>query len=213
MFYETERERALRFGDVLAGFLIAVPVMDNPILPDREGLERHAYSIDVNIPLLCVVLSPCCSIGKKRISLAPLIQVRPSFFDNEYLAQDLTRVNREMEPHQMLPSRIWQQRLSPEERARRLNGGRGLAFLDTFIYEQHPLFPEYPVHRRDQDLNTRYYMIQFGDTFRLDCDNVNSPSDAPLHAKQLQLSVKTRGELRDKLGYYYARVPEEDQLE
>ena len=212
MFYETERESALRFGDVLAGFLIAVPVVDDPILPDHEGLEGHAYSIDVTKPLFCVVLSPCCSIGKKRISLAPLINVRPSFLDNEHLAEDLTRVNREMEPHQTLPSRTWEC-LSDEERARRLNEGRGLAFLDTFVYEQRPLFPEYPVHRRGQHLNTRYYMIQFGDTFRLDCDNVNSPEDAPLHAKQLQLSVKTRGELRDKLAYYYARVPEEDQLD
>lgn len=212
MFYESERESALRFGDVLAGFLTAVPVVDDPMLPDREGPEAHAYSIDVNKPPFCVVLSPCCSIGRKRISLAPLIHVRSAFFKNEYLAEDLTRVNRRMEPHQTLPSHTWD-RMSDDERARRLNQGPGYAFLDTFVYEQHPLFPEYHVHRQGQDLNTRYYMIQFGDAFRVNCDSVNPPEHAPLHAKQLQLSIQARSELRDKLAHYYARVPEEDQLD
>ena len=39
------------------------------------------------------------------------------------------------------------------------------------------------------------------------------PEDAPIiESKVLQLSIQARSELRDKITYYYSRIPEEDVI-
>jgi len=209
MFYREEMDDAFRFGDVLRGYILTTPDIEEPILVPSKIHE--GYKIEVGLPLFSVVISPCCSIGEKKISLAPLIQVRNSFFDNPYFAEDLTKINRTMNPQEATPPNVWVS-LPLEEKQRRLEEGPGYAFLEFFIYERNILFPEYPVHRRQGDIKTRYYMIDFRDIYKINCQKIITPEDSPLNSKCLQLSIDARSDLRDKIVKYYSREPVEDKI-
>lgn len=204
MFYQKEIDNALRFGDVLMGFILTSPNIENP------GSVK-TYEIAIKLPPYCVVLSPCCSIGHKVISLSPLIEIRPSFFNNPYFEEDLTRINRKMEPQQAVPPHVWE-KFPPEVKQERLKEGYGYSLLDVFIYEKNNLFPKYTVNRRRKNIETNYFMIDFKNVYKVNCDRIISAKNAPLDTKCLQLSIQTRSELRDKIAYYYARIPKEDRI-
>jgi hypothetical protein len=213
MFYEKNIDNVLRFGDVLRGYIAITPNIKNPIL--MLSALNEGYNIDINLPIFSVIISPSCSIGDDIISLTPLIKVRNTFFNNPYFKEDLTRINREMKPQLAVSSNVWNG-LSPEEKERRLQEGKkgkGYAFLEIFIYEECDSFPKYKVDmRQGENIQTNYYMIDFRNTYKLSCDKIKSPGKAPLESKCLQLSLQTRAELRDKISYYYARVPKEDEV-
>jgi hypothetical protein len=157
-------------------------------------------------------MTPCCSIEEKTIALAPLIQVYPAFFDNPYLAEDLTRINRIMTPEQSVSPTVWGQ-LGEEERKRRLAEGNTYAFINHFIYQKHESYAEYTLHRKTKgNVVTNYYMVDFRNIYRVICEKIITPSNAPIESKHLQLSIETRDELRVKIARYYSRVPQEDQL-
>ncbi|KPL02031.1 MAG: hypothetical protein AMJ73_09365 [candidate division Zixibacteria bacterium SM1_73] len=204
MFYQKALDDTLRFGDVVRGFVLASPNLEGPASHDN-------YRIDVSLPSFCVVLSPCCSIGGKLISLSPLIEVRGSFFDNPFFEEDLTRINRKMEPQQAVAPHVWRG-FSSEEKQKRLDEGYAYAFLEVFIYEKHDLLPKYRIHRKRRNLETNYYMIDFRNTCKLNCEKIVTPKNAPLESNCLQLTTEARSELRDKIAYYYGRIPEEDEI-
>lgn len=197
-------DEALRFGDVLKGYILAATNIDEPNL-------NNNYKIDINLPTYCIVLSPCCSIGDKIISLSPLIGLNGAFFKNPYFAEDLTRINRKMQPQEAIPPKVWEN-LPIKEKEKRLEEGYAYAFLEFFVYDKHELFPNYTVNRKEENIETNYYMIDFRNAFKVSCEKIITPKNAPLESKFLQLSIKSRSELRDKLAYYYARVPKEDML-
>lgn len=205
MFYSSNPSQALRFGDVVHGYVAATPTLKSPLL----AAEGESYTLEVQRPFLLSILSPCCSISDKVLLLAPLIQVRSGFFDNPYFAADLTRLNRPMSPEQSLPPVAWE-KLPPEEKTKRISQGESYAFLELFIYEPHDLFPRYSVHRKAGNIETSAYMVDFRHAFRLNCDRVINPAQAPLESKRLELSIETRSELREKISYFYRRVPVED---
>ena len=208
MFYQDDLDQALRFGDVVKGYILTNAMLATPIW-DTKGSN---YTVNVRLPQFSVVMTPCCSIEDKTIILTPLSQVQATFFDNPYLAQDLTRVNRIMSPQQAVPPYVWDQ-LGDDERERRLAEGITYAFVELFVYENHESFPEYVLHRRKgDDIATNYYMITFKNLYKVHCDKIISPTDFPLESKHLQLSIEMREELRVKLARYYSRVPQEDQL-
>lgn len=207
MFYERKVDQALRFGDVLRGYPSATPTIQEPLLSPTG----HAYNIDVDLPSFSVVLSPCCSIGDKTISLAPLTGLRGTFFNNPYFVEDLTRINREMEPQQAVPPDVWD-RFGMEERQRRLGEGKGYAFIELFVYAENEMLPRYTVHRKQGNIETGYYMIDFRSVYRLNCDSIVTPENSPLKSKCLQLSLQARSELRDKIASYFSRVPLEDSI-
>lgn len=210
MFYKKNIDNALRFGDILRGYIVITPNIKGPIL--ALSTLNEGYNIDINLPMFSVIISPCCSIGGDIISLTPLIEVHNTFFDNPYFAEDLTRINRKMKPQQAVSPYTWDS-LTPEEKQRRLQVGYAYAFLELFIYEGCDLFQKYTVHRKQKEnIETNYYMIDFGNTYKLYCDKIKSPEKAPLESKCFQLSLQTRAELRDKISYYYARVPKEDKV-
>ncbi len=209
MFYQKEIDEALRFGDVLRGYISVTPNIEEPVL-DRFK-EKHKVNIDLYLPSFAVVISPCCSIGDKVISLTPLIQLRPAFFDNPYFSQDLTRINRKMKPQQAVAPEVWD-RFPDEEKRKRLEAGDTYALLELFVYEENDSFPQYTLHRRQGDIKTNYYMIDFRNIYKLNCKKIVTPQNSPLESKYLQLSIQTRSELRDKIAFYYARVPEEDKI-
>jgi len=207
MFYARELDKALRFGDVLQGYPSTTPRIEEPIL--NENFVR--YNIDVDLPKFTVVMDPSCEIRNRTISLTPLIQVSWKFFENPYFAEDLTRINREMEPQEALSSLAWS-KLSLEEQQQRLNVGRTYALLNVFVYEKHDLLPRYSVHRKTkEDIDVGHYMIDFRNTYRLCCNKIESPEKSPLNSKVLQLSPETRAELTNKLIKYYARIHLEDK--
>lgn len=208
MFYQDDMDSVLRFGDVLEGYVAATPCVRGPILETSNLAE--GCSIDVALPSYCVVISPCCAKGYDTISLTPLTEVRDSFFDNPHLEEDLTIVNRRIEPEHTVSPHVWDNVFSEERRQRRMRRGRAYVFLDLFVYAGNVLFPPYTVHRRGANKQTKCRMIDFRNIYRLDCEKIRSPDQAPLKSKILQLSAVARSELRDKIAYYYYRPPEED---
>jgi len=207
MFYVKERQEVLRFGDVLQGYLLSTPVIPEPIV-EKPLYDCH---IDVGLPKYTVVMDPCCKTKHKMISLSPLIEIWGTFFQNPYFAEDLTRINREMGPQEAVSPQQWES-FPEEEKQRRLREGRVYAFENLFIYEPHPLLPKYKVPRREGDIETNYYMLDFRNTYKLRCDKINSPTDAPLESKILQLSIDARSELRNKISTYYGKPPLEDKI-
>lgn len=207
MSYTREPDKALRFGDVLKGYPSTTPRIEEPILTGNSP----KYAIDVTLPKFTVVMDPSCEIREQTICLTPLVQVSIRFFDNPYFAEDLTRINREMEPKQSLSPFAWSQ-LKPVEQQKRLNEGRKYALLNLFIYEKHDLFPFYPLKRKGQEeILTNYYMIDFRNTYKICCKKIISPEKSPLKSKVLQLSPETRAELTNKLLKYYERIHFEDK--
>jgi hypothetical protein len=207
MFYAKAISKALRFGDVVRGYFSTTPNIKEPTV----GAPIKRYNIDVDTPIYSVIIDPCSQIGEKTISLAPLIPIRSSFYDNPYLMEDLTRINRKMETQQAIPPHAWKE-MSQEDREKRLAVGHEYAFPSLFIYEKHDLLPPYPVHRKQGNVETNYYMINFRDIYKLCCDKINTPTDAPLESKVLELSIETRKELREKITSHYGYIPKEDKV-
>ncbi len=206
MFYIDNQSNALRFGDIVRGFVTASPNIACP--NSSQSAEGSSFSLDVLHSPYSVILSPCCSIGNKLVSLAPLIKILPNFLKNPYFEEDLTRINRLMDPDQTLAPAIWGQ-LVEEERQKRLAAGRAYALVDYFIFAPHDLLPQYKLHSRDETL-TNYYMVDFRNISQVRCEVIITPANSPIDAKYLELSISTRKELREKIASYYGRTPQED---
>lgn len=209
LFYQSpaQLDHALRFGDVIRGFVISTPVMKQPVLEAGQ----HEYHVEVRIPELCAILSPCCSIGDQMIALSPLKRVLPSFFENPYLTQDLTNLNRKMLPEQAIPPGAWE-KMPEEDRQKRLREGETYAFTSYFIYAEHEYLPVYSLRTRGGEIQTGCHMIDFRDIFKVHCQAILSAQKSPVEAKLAQLSVFARREMREKIGAYYLREPVEDRI-
>jgi hypothetical protein len=209
LFYQEKQDLALRFGDVIKGFYIATPNIKNPDL----SMNKDNYKLDIGISLFYVVMSPCCSIGDKVVSLAPLLHLRQSFFLNPEFKKDFTRINKIVEPEKKFAPEIWK-KFSPEKKQQELVDGSTYTVLEVFIYDNHPLLPPYEIYsikERESIKNINHYMIDFRYSFRTNCDKINSPEQCPLGSKILQLSPQTRRELRHKMSYFYGRIADEDR--
>lgn len=180
------------------------------IYPEPESDTK--YSIGITVPRFSVVLTPCCSIENKTILLTPLVGLRNTLFRNPYLAEDPTRLNRPVPPQKAVSPYVWENKLSAEERQKRIGEGAIYAFDSLFVYEKHFLLPKYAVDTRDGKLETNCYMIDIANTYRMNYDKINRYTPVPANVKRLQLSAQTRQELRDKVAYYYGRVPDEDKV-
>ncbi len=210
MFYTDTPDRALRFGDIVKGLVLSATCVDKP-----DTGFRKDYQIEIEHPEFTVIISPCCSIGNKTLTISPLLKVLPSWFTNPYLREDLTRVNLPMKPEQSVPPETWQ-RLSQEEKEARfdMTMPESLAFYEYFVYSAHELLPRYKVESAKLHVNgeTGCYVIDFRRICRLTCDQVTSAKSAPIEVKLLQLSKESRSQLRDKLSAYFARKPVEDSV-
>lgn len=210
MFYDSNPQSILRFGDVVRGFLLTHSHGYSP----SSAKKPDAYQIEVAHPELVVILTPCCTIAEHRgnmLVVTPLRKIRPDlYFDNSYLREDFTCINCELTIQEAIGPEKWQ-KLSDEEKAQHLaqSPGKKYIILNEFIYEKHGLLPEYElIYRKKNKEAINYYMIDFRNIFR-----VQIPSDInPLSIKILQLSLQARKELREKLAHYFGRRPEEDSL-
>lgn len=206
-FYETSIDKSFRFGDVVNGYLVVTPNIVNPIY-SRDQID---LKIELTLPKFCVILSPCCSISDGVISLCPLTPVRPTFFKNPYFIEDLTRINRKIPPEKSVPPDVWK-RFNSQQQSERMAKGYAYGFVELFAYEKNKLFPEYTINIRGGKISTNYYMIDFRNAFRVNCSRIKKPDNVPIESKVLQLSIAARSELRDKISFYYSRLPDEDLI-
>ncbi len=207
-FYEeVAPERSLRLGDVVSGFYTAALHIDEP----SRNLENN-LSVAVKRPQFSVVMTPCCSIEKKSIALAPLLPILPSFLTNPYFNEDLTRINRRVPPQKSVPPKKWEE-LPQERKDRLLNEGEAYTFLQVFVYAPHNLLGQYTLDRQGGNVSVAHYMIDFKWICRLECDLVDRNSDRLADLKVLQLTAHTRADLREKLSFFFGRVPDEDKAQ
>ena len=207
-FYDDQPEQVLRFGDVIKGFHAVILEAQDPSIE-----LRNDWAVRVSNPACLIVMTPCCSIDKKSIAMAPLIEIRPSFLDNEYFAEDLTRINRKVSPEKSVSRSVWDKHLSPERKQKLIAAGRDYAVLDCFIYEAHDLLKMYQLDRKKSGpIEMGYYMVDFKTIYRINCDKINRNNPAPPGMKILQLSMSARDDLRNKLSLYFGRTPPEDQV-
>jgi len=198
-------DKAYRLGDIVEGFVLGAADLDSPSIAPMD------YQIRITLPRFAAVLTPCCSVGQKTLSLAPLVKVNPRFFENGYFAADLARINRPMWPKETVSEALWN-RLPEDERQRRLGASLDFAVVEIYIYEPNDFLPAYAVTHHGSSISVQHYMIDFRSAHRVDCKQVVKPNQVPLGAKLLQLSRDSRGELREKLGNYFARIPKEDEV-
>lgn len=206
LFYTESPDPGFRFGDILKGFISATPNISNPPI----NSENTDYSVEISMPPYCAIVSPCCSIKEKVISLSPLLPINKNIFTNPYFLEDMTRINREVEPKKSVsPTKLKQ--MPSAKREEILSRDIAYTFTSLFIYKEHDLFPEYPIRLKGVDtFNTKYYAIDFRNTFRVNCSKIQTPTNVPPGLKCLQLTIDTRSELRDKITKYYSRLPAED---
>lgn len=207
-FYSDSLDRRFRFGDIIKGFAAATPVINNPPLAP----ENINFQIEIVRSGFYSILSPCCSINDKVVVLCPLIQLRSAFLTNPYLVEDFTRINRPMTPEQAVPPSQWE-RLPPPEKEKRKDVGFRFAFVEQFVFDEHPFFPQYFLSARlGEKMEIRMHMVDFRHSFSVRCDKITNNSSPFENIKLLQLSIEARAELRNKMASFYSRVPEEDSV-
>lgn len=208
-FYEDEPDEVFRFGDVVRGFASSTPIIRDLLL-DVNSVQ---YKIDVCSSSYCAVLSPCCSIGNEVLALVPLQHISQSLFKNPWLVDDFTRLNRKMSAENSVPPHVWKIMTQNVKEKNFDLDEDAYAFNDFFLYAANPLLPTYTVDiKGGGNQKTGCYMIDFKNAFRINCERIRRNKEHPVEGKVLQLTIDTRGALRDKIAAYFARVPEEDQI-
>jgi len=211
MFYAYEPSPVLRFGDVVKGYVSTDLVITEPIL-SYPSLGNN-YKIEIEVPKYSVILTPCCSIGKSTICVAPFIKVLGDFLKNSYFTEDLTRINRPLLPNQLMSTEDWD-KLTPERQEQIINAGEEYPLLQYFVYAEHDLFDKYLL--RGHEIS--YYMIDFKNVQKIKCSKIQRPEPrkpldkAIIGSKILELSIEARRDLREKIAYFFSRVPDEDRL-
>ena len=225
MFYHGEIDDKLRFGDVVKGYISAIPKLIKPF---------GQANIEIQVPQFSVVLDPCCEIGKGMVLLSPLEEISPELFDIPYLSKDMTLLNDKGKAKDFFHPLVWN-KLSNEKKTEALNASADYGHKHLFVYEGNPLFPNYTVTRdvtytevidpntqlpkydtvkQTKQFNNRDRMISFKRIFRVNCNLIVTPSQSTdkdiLGSIILQLSKETRQLLRQKMADYFARIPQED---
>ncbi len=205
MFYQEDHSRSLRLGDVLEGYLSVYANVKPP-----SSLRRciPSYEITVSNPQFVVVMTPCCSIDKKRLSLAPLENVISPLLQNDNIKNNLVLINKEIDPQLAVPPKAFAQ-LPDDKKNELLARGKSFTFNNIFIYEKHNSLLEYFVPLKTGREKTGFYMVDFTKMFTVNCDQVVR-GNHPMDTKILELTPSTRGNLRVKLAKYFSRIPEED---
>jgi len=204
MFYNDHPGGDLRFGDVVRGFVATSPEFKLPSTDDPP-----TWRLKVTLAKHFVVLSPCCSIDRGCLLLAPLLKIRPAFLTNPYLSEELTRLNTPVPADKSMTPSAWAG-LPEMEKAKRLAKGPGLIFGECFIYAPNDCLGSYQMPTKGGTADQSTYLVDFGTTFRMECEAVSRDKPAPAGTKLLELSIETRTLLRTKIAAYFARVPDED---
>jgi hypothetical protein len=205
-FYSELPEDCLLLGDIVTGFRAVLPQLHNPSSDD--GLAE--LGITVTRPEYFAVTTPCCSVGNQQISLAPLVQIRPTWLTNPYLEEDPTRINVQGPAERFVPPDSWR-RMTPEQKQAKIEAGSVYGFVECFVYAPHDLLRVYDVKGAKGGRKSAHWLLEFGSAFRVNCDKIGRNGAAPAGIKILQLSPQARQQLREKIKEYFGRIPAEDQ--
>jgi hypothetical protein len=209
MFYATERDSVLRFGDVVRGYVNVLPTIKKPVFNLSD--VTSFCNVTVDIPVFSVVITPCCSIEESTVCLTPLIQLRNTFSKNPNFVADFTIINREIEPRLCFAPQDWNS-MDLVKRQQIEARRKPYTLVNLFVYKESDLFQPYTLRGN----TTKYYMIDFRNIYTVKCDMIKRADRmgmgeaAIVNSKCLQLSEDTREELRNKIAYYFGRVPDED---
>ena len=204
-YYSDSNSGALRMGDIVRGFVLGAAKQTKP------NPSPHDYLVSLRNPDFSVILTPCCSIGHNTLSLAPLLQIIPKWLENPYFTEDLTNINREMQPEQAVSPQVWKT-LGDQERQRKLRSGKAYALVEWFVFPPHQVIGQYKSKSRKGEIEMGHYAVDFRLIFRVECEAVANTKQVPIDAKVLELSIEARNELRFKLSSYFGRVPDEDTI-
>ena len=206
MFYEEDFDEDLRFGDIVKDIFVY------PFSYDKFNTPSNV-KINIKKEKYCIILTPCCSIAKTKILVAPLTPVLYKLTHNEYFREDMTNVNRKMNPEQSVSKSTWGI-MPAAEKEKLIAEGYGYSFLNLFIYDKNDIFDEITFNDKILgEYKTRCRMIDFGDIYQVACKEIESASKYPKDLKILELTAEYRKELRDKLAHYYGRPAPEDAAE
>jgi hypothetical protein len=218
MFYVESHSDFLRMGDVVSGYISLFPDIEEPIKDKVVG-----YHVIAELPELLVIITPCCSIGDKQVSVVPLepMRRRANLFEVEYLKDDMTRINRKMEPQKTFTPNKWKEKM-PEEKLAIINTPIDYQYHEFFVYASDGKLPKYTINlSKDASFESDYYFIDFRKITKVKCNCIISPDDEKnftsekkdksLSTKLFELHPKIRQELRCKISNYYHRIPEADE--
>jgi hypothetical protein len=219
-FYAEQWSDNLRLGDVVTGYVLADPNHAEPIKNSFVD-----YKVEVKLPPLLVVLTPCCSIGAKTVLLVPLERVNRKIvvlFKNLNYINNMTLLNL---PHSPEEWKQLDEDVTPDPKEKLTYAHDNLFFYDSTEDET---LRKYPVRLKKngnefEEFESGYYVIDFRHASKINCncivhekDNRSDYREALSKArgtKILELSKKSRSELRNKLAFYYSRIPDVDSME
>jgi hypothetical protein len=167
------------------------------------------YIIEV-VDSFCAIISPCCSIENNLLTVAPLLKIDAKLIQNQYFVDDFTIINSELTSEEAAGPHVWNNVFSQEERDEKTREGEKYTRIENFIYDKHPLLPEYKLSYSKKDVLTGCYMIDFRLIFSIKSSRIIRGNKDLMQHKVLELSVETRSELREKLLYYFKRNPDEE---
>lgn len=199
MFYSEGHSEALRFGDVVIGFVGLDIHMDSL---DKGPLN---FKIDIKTVPFYVIMTPCCSIEKGKIALAPLIELPDRLLSNPNFIKDFTCLNRKLPTRLAAGEEIWS-KLSYEEQM----SPPAYAEYELFVYEGWNGFPEYKMKYKREEHTTNFYAINFKDVFKVNAKEIQRDKPELLKYKAQELTIETRNDLRNKMSSFFGRIPNED---
>jgi len=208
MFYSESFSSAYRMGDIISGYTEIVPVYTQ---------TRASYEFDLSISIIpsdmFVILTPCCSIENKTVNIAPLKKLDSRFLSSDQLILDFTIINMPISKRIALGEAAFS-KLPEHEKLELENAPLGYEYIDKFVYDDHSCLKTYKLEKKRSkeeliSVATGKYMISFKDVVKI--QSILFERHNENCAKVAELTAMARSKLRDKLTYYYSRIPDEDQ--
>lgn len=194
-------------GDIIEDFHEVIPHYD----------KNNEFSIKISNIEMFVILTPCCSIEHKEAIIVPLKKINEKLIVSEFLRDNLLLVNMPINKKISMGEQAYNKTLEKmplEEQILFRNINVSYEFCDYFVFDGNDKFKEYSLERkRGKDdiisITTRCHMISFKDAMRVNSSIFERNGTCN---KILELTPVTRKTLRDKLVFFYSRVPDEDKI-
>ena len=201
---EENFDNFLRLGDIIEGFSYFIPEFEDFVN------KKHDFKIEVKTIQYFVVLTPCCSIEDKVLTLVPLKRLEGNLLKNPYYEEDFTRINQPFNPKFSIPPDIWDNKFTEERKNEILQQEPTYQYMEKFVFGEHEKLEDYTLSFKSvKSIKTKCYWIDFKDAFTFSCNKIQRGNS---YSKILQLKIGKRHELREKLAWFYSRVPEEDKV-
>ena len=208
MFYSGSFSEFYRLGDIVSGYTEIIPKYSSN--KSNSGLS---LSISIAPNDLFIILTPCCSIEKRVVNIAPLKCLDSNFLSSDRLIEDFLLINQPISKRVALGELIFS-KLSDEDKLAYENAPITYEYIDKFIYDDHFLLKKYELtKKRGKDdtitTHTGKYMVSFKDTMKIESELFDR--DKCNCVKVAELAAISRDRLREKISFFYSRIPEEDR--